>query len=298
MTARWWLAGAGLAAGSALGLYWKKRQAAVAVVRVTGVIRTGTDGGRLMGGGGAASERITGWLKDAQKNDAVRAVVLRVDSPGGSVTGSDEIYAEVRNTRERFGKPVVVSMGGLAASGGYYISAPADRIVANPTTLTGSIGVITMLPNYQQLLEKVGIKAEVFKTGPFKDLTSGLRPLTERDEAVMQGILDDSYERFVEVIAEGRRMDPEKVRALADGRVYTGRQAKDLGLVDELGDLDEAIAVAGRMAGLGATPRTIEYSGGPTFPFRLSAALTSWMPAELQALLSPEGRGLWYLYLG
>lgn len=296
MTAQWWIAGVGLAAGSA-AVYWKRRRSAVAVVRVTGVIRSGRDGGRF-GAGTAASERITGWLKSAQRDNAVRAVVLRVDSPGGGVTASDEIYAEVRNTRERYGKPVVVSMGGLAASGGYYISAPADRIIANPTTLTGSIGVITMIPNYEQLLEKLGVRASVLKTGPFKDLTSGLRPLTEQDQAVLQGVLDDSYQRFMEVIARGRGLTLDRVRELADGRVYTGRQAKELGLVDELGDLPEALAAAGRLVGLGETPRTVEYHAGPSFPFRLAAGLTGWLPPELQALLASEGRGLWYLYLG
>ncbi|MBI4497977.1 MAG: signal peptide peptidase SppA [Chloroflexi bacterium] len=295
----WWIAGAGVAAaGSALGLYWKRRQPAVAVVRVTGVIRAGRDGGRLVGAGTAASERITGWLRAAQRDDAVRAIVLRVDSPGGSVTASDEIYTEVRHTREQYGKPVVVSMGSVAASGGYYISVPANRIVANPTTLTGSIGVITMIPNYQELLQKIGVQASVLKTGPFKDLTSGLRPLTDQDRAVLQAVLDDSYQRFVEVVAQGRGLAPDRVRELADGRVFTARQAKDLGLVDDLGDLHEAIAAAGRMVGLGDTPRTVEYASGRSFPLRMAAGLTDWLPVELQALLTTERQKIWYLYLG
>lgn len=289
--------GTGIALGAGLAARQRSVRSAVGVVRVQGIIRGGDGGGRIAGAG-AFSERIVKWLRQAQKDNSIKAVVLRVDSPGGGVTASDEIYEEVVRTRSEFGKPVVVSMGSLAASGGYYISAPADRIYANPTTITGSIGVITMIPNYEELMDKVGVKANVVKTGQFKDMASAFRPFSEEDKALLQSVLDDSYYRFVDIVSEGRKLDRATVRELADGRIYTGRQAKTVGLVDEFGSLQDAINHAGQLVGIHGAPRTVEYQPHRgIFPFM--AALTgAWIPAELQALLSADARGLWYLYTG
>lgn len=250
------VAGAGLTGGGlSLG-----RQG-VALIRVVGTIQGG-EGEGLFAQEGAYSGRITSNLRRAQRDPLVRAVVLRVDSPGGGVTASDEIRNEVLRTRTDHGKPVVVSMGSLAASGGYYVSAPADRILANPTSITGSIGVITVVPNMQELLEKVGVSVEVLTTGSHKDATSGLRPLTGEDRSILQGVIDDAFDRFVQVVAEGRHMDPSQVRELADGRIFSGRQAKEAGLVDEFGDLPEALQTAAALAGISGKPRVVEYGRG------------------------------------
>lgn len=246
----------------------------VAVIRVEGEIQSGDgDDSLFTAGTGAYSERIIDQLERAGKNPAVRAIVLRVDSPGGAVTPSDEIRNAILKVKNDHKKPVVVSMGGLAASGGYYIAAPADHIVANPTTLTGSIGVIMVIPEVQDLLDKVGVKTYVFSSGPHKDDSSGLRPLSESDEQIFQSLIEDSYNRFVTVVAEGRKLPPERVRELADGRIYSGTQAKDAGLVDSFGDLPEAVKEAGRLAGIEGEPSVIEYEEPGSLGAILSSAI-------------------------
>lgn len=255
----------------------------IALVPITGAIQSG-DGGSAFSDGGAYAGQITRTLRRIQRDRNIKAVVLRIDSPGGGVTPSDEIHNEVVRTRTQYGKPVVVSVGSMAASGGYYIAAAADRILANRTSITGSIGVITVLPNMQGLMEKVGVETAVLTTGPYKDLGSGLRPLTDGDRQVMQGILDDAYGRFVSVVAAGRKMDEGRVRELADGRIYTATQARELGLLDEFGDLPDAILVASEMVGLGADPRVIDYGRRSLFS-GLSPGLSSLMP-ELDVLPS------------
>jgi protease-4 len=252
----------------------------VALITVEGPITSGaTD---LTGG--ASSRRIAAYLERAKKDPTVKAIVLRVDSPGGGVTASDEIRNAVLKARAR-GKVVVVSMGSIAASGGYYLAAPADRIVANPTSLTGSIGVITVIPNLVGLLEKLGVAPETFKSGPFKDSSSGLRPLNAEDRRLWQALVDELYERFVTVVAEGRGLDPATVRALADGRVFSGRQALALKLVDELGDLPEAIALAGRLSGLGDDPAVVRYQERGL----LETLLASWLRPPWQQVLTELG---------
>lgn len=192
-------------------------------------------------------------LRELAAEDEVKAVVLRVDSPGGVIAPSQEIHDEVRRTAGR--KPVVVSMGALAASGGYYVSAPATRIVANPGTATGSIGVIAQFKDFHVLFDKLGLRSEVVKSGPFKDSGSPFREMTEQERAVFQGLIDDLFDQFVSAVAEGRGMDAEEVRDLADGRVYSGRQALGLGLVDELGGFWDAVRVAGELGDIEGEPK-------------------------------------------
>jgi len=198
-------------------------------------------------------------LNKAEKDAAVKAIVLRVDSPGGQVIPSEEISAMVEKAKES--KPVVVSMGSMAASGGYYISAKADKIVAFPGTATGSIGVISQIPNLKGLYEKLGIEMQTFTGGKYKDMYSGLRELTPEEKEIMQRMVDVYYEQFVEVVAEGRGLDKEEVRNLATGQLYTGAEAKELGLVDELGGLDTAIDLASELAGV--TSPEVEYYNPP-----------------------------------
>jgi protease IV len=189
---------------------------------------------------------------------SVRAVVLRINSPGGAVAPSQELYQEILRFRHETKKPVVASLGSVAASGGYYIAAAADRIVANPGSLTGSIGVIMQIPNLGGLLQKVGIKATVIKSGENKDLVSITRDLTDSERRILQGVLDDVHGQFIDAVAAGRHMDRARVEPLADGRVFSGRQALGLGLVDELGDLSDAVDRAGALVGISGRPKVIQ----------------------------------------
>lgn len=194
-------------------------------------------------------------LKDYVKDSSIKAIVLRVDSPGGGVAASQEIYTEVKRAASQ--KQVVASMGSLAASGGYYVSAPATRIVANPGTITGSIGVIMEIPNFEGLMDKVGVRTEVIKSGKHKDMASVFRTMTEEDRRLLQGLIEDVYEQFVEDVAESRDIPVEEVRKMADGRIYSGRQALALGLVDELGGMEQAVKLAAELAGIKGEPEVV-----------------------------------------
>lgn len=223
--------------------------AKVAVVEVEGVI--GVDGGR-----GLDTDGIIRVLGEYRDDPAVRAVVLRINSPGGVVAPTQEIFNAVRRLREAK-KPVVASLGSVAASGGYYVAVAADRIYASPGTLTGSIGVVMQLANLEGLLKKVGVEYVVVKAGAYKDVGNIARPMTPEERRILQALLDDVYDQFVTAVAEGRGLDPQVVRGFAEGRIYSGRQAQGLKMVDELGGLEEAIAAAAKMAGLPAKPRVI-----------------------------------------
>ncbi len=190
------------------------------------------------------------------KKDAIKAVVLRVDSPGGVVAPSQEISDEVAKFAKK--KKIVVSMGSLAASGGYYISAPATLIYANPGTITASIGVILKLSNIEALMDKIGIKSYTLKTGKYKDSGSPFRLLSAADRAMLQAVIDNTHEQFVQAVARGRKLPVEDVRKIADGRILSGEQAKALKLVDRLGTLQDAIEEAGKLAGISGEPEVIQ----------------------------------------
>ncbi len=194
-------------------------------------------------------------LRKYRKDSSVKAIVLRVDSPGGAVAPSQEIYEEVGKLLKI--KPVVVSMGSVAASGGYYISAPATKIYANPGTVTGSIGVIMEIPNFKGLMDKVGIRTEVIKSGKHKDLASVFRGIGKEERAILQGVLDDVHDQFIRAVSEGRGIPYERVREIADGRVFTGRQAKAEGLVDSLGNIQDAIMEAASLGGIKGEPNVV-----------------------------------------
>ena len=180
-------------------------------------------------------------LESAFSRDDIKGVIMQVNSPGGGVYESDEIYNRIMELKAQYNKPLVVYMSQQAASGGYYVSMAADKIYANRNTITGSIGVILRTYNYQELTDKIGIKDVTFKSGAQKDLLNPMRPLTEEEAAIAQGVVNESYGYFVDIVAKGRNMDRNQVIKLADGRIYTGTQAKNLGLVDEVGNLDQAI---------------------------------------------------------
>lgn len=225
---------------------------AVGVVRVEGTIISGKNPG--LSTGIAASEDIIAQIEQARDNPSIRAVVLRIDSPGGGVTPSDEIYHALM----QLDKPVVVSMGSLAASGGYYIAAPADYIYATPGTLTGSIGVISQFVNAEGLLDELGVKVEVVKSGDVKDFGGFYREMTDEERLYWQGIINETYEHFVQIVAEGRGLEIEAVRAVADGRVITGQQAVEIGLVDAIGYFDDAVRKAGELGGISGEPHVVE----------------------------------------
>jgi len=216
----------------------------IGLVRVEGVILDSKD---------TVSE-----LKRFGDSSSIKAIVLRIDSPGGGVVPSQEIHDAVQRVRTKQNKTVVASMGTVAASGGYYIAAAADRIVANPGTLTGSIGVIMEMVNLEGLLHKVGVEGVVIKSGRYKDVGSPFRKMDPEERRILQSVMDDVHEQFIEAVAEGRSLDVKDVRPLADGRIFTGRQAVDADLVDELGDLDDAIRIAADMVGIEGEPTLVE----------------------------------------
>ncbi len=216
----------------------------VALIRVEGVILD--------------AQATISALKQYSENPLVKAIVLRIDSPGGGVVPSQEIHDAVKRVKNKSNKAVIASMGTVAASGGYYIAAATDRIIANPGTLTGSIGVIMEMANFEGLLKKVGVEGVVIKSGRFKDVGSPLRKMSDEERKLLQSVMDDVHHQFIEAVADGRSLEVSEVEPLADGRIYTGRQAKEARLVDELGDLDDAIHIAADIAGMEGEPKVIE----------------------------------------
>ena len=246
-----------------------------------------------------SSAEFLSQLEQARRDSSVKAVVIRINSPGGEVVPSDDIHRKILELQEA-GKKVVVSMGAMAASGGYYIAAPADRIFASPATLTGSLGVIMSMPNYEAAAEKIGYREETIQSGAMKDIGNALREMTAAERSIMQDIVDESYEQFVDVIANGRGLSRARVYELADGRIYTGKQAQRLGLIDELGTLEEATAYAA-VDEHGNQLRVIRYDK----PFTWSQALLGFQQtlrpsmADIVTELAPGIRlepGLMYLY--
>ena len=193
-------------------------------------------------------DAVTSQLVKFRKNKSIKAIILRINSPGGGVGASQEIYREVQKTTKS--KKVIVSMGGVAASGGYYIASAADKIVANPGTITGSIGVIMEFVRYEEILKKIGIKFEVLKSGEFKDMGSPHRELTEREKELIKTLIANIQDQFVKAVADGRHLPLEKTRNLADGRIFSGAQARELGLVDELGNFQDAVDIARDLSGI------------------------------------------------
>jgi len=218
----------------------------IAVIPLSGTITSG--GSSLLSGSAITPELVRDYLKKAEADRSVKAIIFRIESPGGEITPCQEILWEIEKVGET--KTIVVSMGGTAASGGYYISTKADKIVALPTTMTGSIGVISQIMNIEGLLEKLGVEIETFKGGKYKDMYRGFREMTQEEKEIMQGMIDEYYEQFIEVVAEGRGLSEEQVRKLATGQIYTGTEAKELGLIDELGDLNTAINLTAEIAGI------------------------------------------------
>ena len=202
-----------------------------------------------------SSKEIVEQLDRVEKNDDIKGLILRIDSPGGGVGASQEIYQAVKRIKKD--KKVVATMGGVAASGGYYIAVAADKIVANPGTITGSIGVLMDYTNVQQLLDFIKVHAEILTAGKMKDVGSPLKPLSEEDRKFLEDILQNMHQQFKKAVAEGRGLDEAKINELADGRIFTGQQALDLGLVDQLGNQQDAVDLAAKMLGIKGKPKLL-----------------------------------------
>ena len=230
----------------------------VGLIRIEGVITSGKGSSGILSEGSAGAERIVELLEDFRKDGSARSLVIRINSPGGSAAGSQEIYQEIMRVR-RGGKKVVISMGDVAASGGYYIASAADKIYANPATLTGSIGVIMEAADIHELLNRLGIEFNPIKSGKHKDMGSFSRPMTAEERKILQGLIDDVFDQFVTDVSKGRKLPKKEVHRLADGRVYTGRQALKLKLVDKNGSLEDALRAAAREVGIKGKFNVKEY---------------------------------------
>jgi len=213
----------------------------IAIVEVKGVI--------------TQSSGIIEELQQYLEDDGVKAIILRIDSPGGGVGPAQEIHREILKIKLK--KKVVTSMGSVAASGGYYIACASDLIVANPGTITGSIGVIMQFSNLEELLKKIGIKGVVIKSGEHKDIGSPFREMTPEEKKIMQEVLDNVHQQFIQAVAEGRKLDRSKVVQIADGRILTGEQAKNLGLVDKMGNLQDTIDITAKLVGIAGKPNVL-----------------------------------------
>lgn len=213
----------------------------IAVVEITGII---TD-----------SKAVNKEIIEYGERDDIKAVILRIDSPGGGVGPSQEIYNEIKKLKNK--KKVVASMGSVAASGGYYIAVASDKIFANPGTLTGSIGVIMEFANAEELLSKIGVKGYVVKSGEYKDIGSPIRKMKDNEKKLLQSVIDNVHEQFVQVVSENRGIKIDHAKAIADGRIFTGEQAKKLNLVDELGNLQDTIDAAAKIVGIKGKPVVI-----------------------------------------
>ncbi|HWQ35740.1 MAG TPA: signal peptide peptidase SppA [Blastocatellia bacterium] len=264
----------------------------IAVIPVEGVITEAT------------AREVNRHLKQYGNDSRVKAVLLRVDSPGGGVTASEEIYREVKRLKDEKKKKIVVAMGTTAASGGYYIACSADRIFANSSTLTGSIGVIAEWVNYKGLAEWAKIKEEVFKSGEFKDTGSPTREMTQRERDYFQGIVNTLFNQFIRAVTDGRKgrqgLDEARIRALADGRVYTGEEAKANGLVDEIGGYEDALRETARLVGIKGEPQVVT-PPKPRDSFSLldllgSTKLGRLLPSQLPSQLSEMDTSVKFKY--
>lgn len=259
----------------------------VGVVYIEGAITSDRGGGGFLGAQTGSGE-IAAILREAARDPGLKAVVIRLNSPGGTAAAAQEIGAELERLRKS-GKKVVASMGDTAASGAYWIAAGADQIVANPGTMTGSIGVIMERMDLQGLYGKIGADTETFKSGPYKDMGSSTRSSTPEERDIFQSMIDDIYSQFIDHVAQGRHKEAAEIRPLADGRVFTGRQAKELGLVDQLGDFHDAVLLAGSLAGIQGEPTTVELGQRNIFSELFSGAGGNTFWGALGSILPRQG---------
>lgn len=276
----------------------------IVVLNVNGVIQeTGEDVTSFFGTTGYNHRQFLKMIDFAMEDDGVEGILLRVNSPGGGVVESAEIHAKLEKFKAETKKPVYVSMGTMAASGGYYISTPADKIFAVPDTMTGSLGVIMQGVNYSGLAEKYGVKWETIKSGPYKDIMSPTREMTKEERGILQSMVDNAYGGFVDVISKGRNLSEQEVRKIADGRIYDGRQAKELKLVDELGYFEDAVNAMKKDEKMGSV-QVVEYESGMGLGSLLSMKAANMFKGDdnlemagiMKLLSQPNSPRLMYLY--
>ncbi len=273
----------------------------IAVLYVNGVIQEGYDTPSFFETATYNHRTFLSMLKHASEDPLVEGIIIQVNSPGGGVVESAEIHDLIVEIQEEYRKPIYVSMANLAASGGYYISAPADKIFANEATITGSLGVIMQTINLSELAENYGVHIETIKSGPYKDIMSSMRKMTNAERSILQAMIDDSYEKFVDVIAKGRNMDRNHVKTLADGRIYSGKQAVELGLVDAIGNMEDVVQVLRDDIGRGDLD-VIKYEAPFSFPSFLTMSVQNLItnqqdPLGLKQLVKQTNSpSLMYLY--
>ncbi|EAC8422993.1 signal peptide peptidase SppA [Listeria monocytogenes] len=262
----------------------------IAVLSVDGTIQDTGDSGSLFSEAGYNHSFFMQQLEQVRNDDYIQGVLLYVNSPGGGVMESAQIRDKILQIQKERNIPFYVSMGSMAASGGYYISAPADKIFASKETLTGSLGVIMQGYDYSELMKKLGVSDNTIKSGEYKDIMSGTRPMTEDEKKIMQSMIDDSYNEFVKVVAQGRGMTVEQVRKIADGRIYDGRQAKENGLIDEFGYQEDALEALKKEQGL-ADATVIQYDTPENFSslFSVAAQKISGQNADISQLIKLTG---------
>jgi len=273
----------------------------IAVLEVDGVIQDTGDSASIFSTNGYLHREFMKHLNTVKDDKSIKAIVLRVNSPGGGTNESAEIHHKLVQIKEETKKPIYVSMGSMAASGGYYISAPADKIFASPETLTGSLGVIMQGVNISDLAEKYGVDFMTIKSGPYKDIMSSYRHMTKEEEDILQSMLKNSYNQFVKIIADGRGMTEDQVRQLADGRIYDGRQAKEVGLIDDFGyqeDVIEQMKKDHKLAGAQVVRYTSNAGLGSLFS--MAAQKFGGKQAEMTGIVNllskPNSPRLMYLY--
>jgi len=256
----------------------------IAVLNVDGVIQDTGEASPLFGSSGYNHSFFMDQLEQVKQDDSVKAVVLNVNSPGGGVVESAQIYDKIKEIQDETKKPIYASMGAIAASGGYYISAPAEKIFVNEETLTGSIGVIMESVNYGKLAERYGVDFVTIKSGPYKDIMSPTREMTDEEHDLLQGMLNESYEAFVDVIEEGRGMSEKEVKEYADGRIMSGRQAVEVGLADDFGFEEDVIASMKQDFDLGDA-EVFEYGASEGWGSLLSMKVNSFFGNDMESKL-------------
>ncbi|MBS2970017.1 signal peptide peptidase SppA [Metabacillus sp. KIGAM252] len=261
----------------------------IAVLEVDGVIQDTGESASFFQSSGYNHQEFLKKIDAVQKDDSISGVILNVNSPGGGVVESAEIHKHLMELKKKTKKPLYVSMGTTAASGGYYISTAADKIFAAPDTLTGSLGVIMEGVNYGELAKQYGVKFETIKSGPYKDIMSPSRDMTKEERNILQGMVNNAYEGFVGVISEGRKMSREDVKKIADGRIYDGRQAKEKKLVDELGYIDDTVA---------AMKKDLKIENAEVFEYKQSSGFDSLLSMGAKKAFSDEYQmfGLYELF--
>ncbi len=272
----------------------------IAVLEVDGVIQDSGEGGTVLSSSSYNHQAFLQMIQQAQEDHDVKAIILHINSPGGGVMESAEIHDQLLKLKKKTNKPIYVSMGAMAASGGYYIATAGDKIFASPETITGSIGVIMQSVNYEKLAKKYGVEWVTIKSGPYKDIMNPARPMTEAERTLLQRLINNSYEQFVNVVASGRKMPKDVVRRLADGRIYDGRQAKSLRLIDEFGYLDDVIEALKKEHHLKGA-QVVKYVSDKPWSSLLRAATTQLKPTDetvlfIRQLAHPSSPRLMYLY--